>query len=187
MYTHRSGNEIIKDLSIPQNPVASKNRPKSLLEAIPLLVIPGMGGIPAQSRVRWRRITHSAGELLMLTGREKQHWRTEPCKQKGDGQPEQRLLSLDIRQFLFATFWCSCPTILGIGEDKFVLRINDATKLVSYLSNMHLKRGLQGFYVCVWGVNQKRKLLKSIPVPNILHCKTMYVSRAEIEMVLNEY
>lgn len=73
MYTHRSGNEIIKDLSIPQNPVASKNRPKSLLEAIPLLVIPGMGGIPAQSRVRWRRITHSAGELLMLTGREKQH------------------------------------------------------------------------------------------------------------------
>lgn len=72
MYAHRGGNEIIKDLSIPQNPLASRNRLKSLLEATPLLVIPGMGGIPAQTRVRWRRVTHRAGGLLMLTGKEKQ-------------------------------------------------------------------------------------------------------------------
>jgi len=76
----KSGNEITKDLTlgIPLNPSASKNRLKSLLEAIPLLAIPGMDGIMAQTGVMRRRVPHTVlEELLTLTGEEKQQRRTD--------------------------------------------------------------------------------------------------------------
>lgn len=61
-------------LGIPLNPSASKNRLRSLLEAIPLLVILGMDDIMAQTRVTRRWVSHPVLEKpLILTVKEKQH------------------------------------------------------------------------------------------------------------------
>lgn len=80
-----------------------------MLEAIPLLVILGMDGIMAQTRVIRGQVSPTVlEELLILTGKEKQHQRTDWALQakgtvKGEGQSEQRL-PIHLIKLIIGTF-----------------------------------------------------------------------------------